>query len=227
MDGLPNMSESTRKKLENLTRTPGPGGITYAAARLEVKKAIKTVERFQGKEVFGNRELEELTHEDHVRNKEKKIEAAQKRKLSDPKQGQVSKAAKRSTSFAASKEKTDFDEKLRIVLVDLNHEDGQIEEKLRLKVKFTVLYEMARQNPGFDSKEWSIAVTGKQKPFGQHFLIKISRNDLTKLKSNGMELKVGIATSKVVIDGGEEEACVEPVSEAGTKDTEMKEQKRM
>lgn len=69
------------------------------------------------------------------------------------------------------------------------------------------------QNPDYETLKWSIVSVGKQKTFGQHFLVKITKEDVPKLKSKKMELKVGMATSVVIIDGKEPGKEVEPVSE--------------
>ena len=67
-----------------------------------------------------------------------------------------------------------------------------------------------KQNPDFNTARWSVVAEGKQKPYGQHFLIKICNEDMEKLKEKNMMLRVGVARSTFKIDGDSSQKAVEP-----------------
>ena len=66
------------------------------------------------------------------------------------------------------------------------------------------------QNPDYNTGNWSIVSVGAKKQLGQHFLIKMTKEDVEKLKTEKMMLRVGFFQSNVVMDG-ESQAATEEV----------------
>lgn len=65
-----------------------------------------------------------------------------------------------------------------------------------------VLNVVKAQNPQYNTSNWTIVTSGLKKPLGQHFLLKINKEDVEKLMvaKPKMTLKVGFHTSDVVMD---------------------------
>lgn len=66
--------------------------------------------------------------------------------------------------------------------------------------KDLIMQVIAKQNPEYNTANWSLVIEGKQRPFGQHFLIRITKEDLPILKENNMKVKVGFASSTWIMD---------------------------
>ena len=86
-----------------------------------------------------------------------------------------------------------------------------------------------KQNPHYKTSLWSVVAEGKQKPYGQHFLIKITREDLPVLEERNMKVKVGWAQSTLLLDGNSEKteepdigAIAESMQNASVTDAEEK-----
>lgn len=65
------------------------------------------------------------------------------------------------------------------------------------------------QNPEYNTSNWSVATTGAKKVLGQHFLLKMNKEDVEKLKEKKMQLRVGFFTSDVKMDGEDLELASE------------------
>lgn len=76
------------------------------------------------------------------------------------------------------------------------------------KEKLLTLIKM--QNTGYDTRKWAIVIEGKQKQYGQHFLLKIGRESLPKLVENNMVIRAGLCQSKVVLEGNATNIVAEP-----------------
>lgn len=67
------------------------------------------------------------------------------------------------------------------------------------KEKLITLIRM--QNPGYNTRIWYVLAEGRQRDYGQHFLIKISNDNMPALEENNMKVKVGMYTSQMILDG--------------------------